>query len=129
MSKKGLILILLAASWPITCIAKIWAFDAAKVYWFARNDIWDYKNWYAYHLCNMSSYLLIFWAIWIYVNSSIRKDKDVLLLLGITTINQAIDIIHYLLFRRGNAIIAAIEGLLVLYGCVRILLTHYTKKT
>lgn len=127
MTKKGSILIMLALSWPITCLHMLWRGNESIVYWFVNSE-WDYIQCYFYSLFNLISYLLIFMSIWLYINSSMRKDKDVLLLFGANFINQAIDLPHFIICRRSSEIIILIQGLIICYAAIKILFNQISKK-
>lgn len=127
MNKKGAILIMLALSWPITCLYMLWHGNESIVYWFINSE-WDYIQCYFYALLNLISYLLIFMAMWLYINSSMRKDKDVLLLFGANFINQAIDLPHFILCRRSCDAVILIQALIICYAAVKILLNQIPKK-
>lgn len=128
MTKKGLILLLLALSWPITCISKLWAGNYCEVHYFLPSRTWDYLNWYAYHICNTISYIFIFVGMWLYINSHLKRDKDIIYLFGANVINQVIDLPHYLLFRRESAVVLFAQGAIIIYASFRILLTQIRKK-
>lgn len=127
MNKKGIILIMLALSWPTTCLHMLWRGDDSIVYWFINAE-WDYVQCYFYALFNLISYLLIFMAIWLYINSSMRKDKDVLLLFGANLINQAVDLPHFVICRRSCDVIILIQALIICYAAIKILLNQIPKK-
>ncbi|SKA29711.1 hypothetical protein SAMN04488128_103162 [Chitinophaga eiseniae] len=121
MKRKDGILILLALSWPLSCLHQLWRGGQDIVYWFYPTGMWDGKQWYFYHVFGMLSYLLIFIAMWLYVASNGRRDKDVLTLLSALAINQAVDIPHYLICRRQCLWVVAAQGILFLFACFRVL--------
>lgn len=126
LTKKGIILLLLSLSWPITCLHNIFT-GQAKVFWFLNNEF-EWFQWYFYHCFNMISYIFIFLAIWLYINSSMKKDKDIHLMFNALFINQTIDLIHYLLFRRQNDIIIFVQGIIILYTSIKVVVNQYFKK-
>ncbi|MGN7818772.1 hypothetical protein ACTJJB_01510 [Chitinophaga sp. 22536] len=121
MKRKDGILILLAISWPLTCLHQIWLGSQDIVYWFFPSDMWDGKQWYFYHLFGMLSYLSAFIAMWLYTGSNLRRDRDVLSLITALAINQAIDIPHYMICRRQCLWVVALQGLIFLIACLKVL--------
>lgn len=105
----------------------LWAGNASVVYWFPAGQ-WDYKQMYFYEVFNLTSYLFIFLAMWLYVNSSMRKDKDILLLLGANFINQVIDLPHFLICRRASDLVVIIQASIICYASVKILFNQIMKK-
>lgn len=126
MNRKGFILVLLALSWPITCLHMIWSGQGSIVHWFV-NDQWDYIQSYFYYLFEVISYSMIMLAIWLYINSNLRKDRDVILIFGALFVNQLIDLPHYLLLRRNSDIIQFIQGSILLCAGTKILFNQIKK--
>ena len=126
LTKKGIILILLSLSWPITCFFQLFEGNT-KVYWFLNGEF-EWFQWYFYHCFNMISYIFIFIAIWLYINSSMKKDKDIHLMFNALIINQVIDLFHYLLFRRQNDIVIIVQGVIILYTSTKVVVNQYLKK-
>ncbi|MCW3466489.1 hypothetical protein [Chitinophaga nivalis] len=128
MNRKGVILILLALSWPITCLHRLWAGDEVIIRWFASPELWDSAQWYFYHVFGYLSYAMVFFACWLYMGSNLKKDKDVMLLLSSLLVNQVIDIPHYMLFRRGSDVVVIIQAAIVLLAAGKVLLTQIRKR-
>lgn len=127
MNRKGFILVLLSVSWPITCAHMIWLGHSNIVHWFIDNQ-WDYIQSYFYYLFDIISWLLIMFAMWLYINSNIRKDKDIILMFGALLVNAAIDLPHYLICRRNNDYIIFIQGMIYLYAASKILYNQILKR-
>lgn len=127
MSRKGFILILLSLAWPITCMHILWSGQTTEVHWFL-NDQWDFIQQYFYFLFDKISYILIFWALWLYINSNMRKDKDIILMFGALFVNQLIDLPHYISIRQSSKIVTCIQGAIVLYAASKVLYNQILKK-
>lgn len=127
MNRKGFILVLLSLSWPITCLHMLWHGNSAIVHWFANNE-WDYIQPYFYFLFDKISYILIFWAMWLYFNSNLRRDKDIHLMLLALFVNQLIDLPHYLLLRQSSRLVTCIQGIIILYCAGKVLFNQITKR-
>ncbi len=127
MNRKGFILILLAISWPITCLHMLWHGNSSMVHWFLNAE-WDYIQPYFYFLFDKISYILIFWAMWLYFNSNIRKDKDIRLILLALFVNQLIDLPHYLTLRQSSRLITCLQGFIILYATGKVLFNQIMKR-
>jgi heme/copper-type cytochrome/quinol oxidase subunit 4 len=127
ITKKDIVLLLMAFSWPMTCISMLWANSFQEVHFFADPSIFDYLNWYTFNICNIVSYIFIFLAIWIYINSSLKKDKEVILIFGANLIVQLTDLIHYLLLRKTCKIITVIQAIIIIYASLKVLYNYKFK--
>jgi hypothetical protein len=127
MNRKGLILLLLSFAWPITCLHVLWAGQTTEVHWFL-NDQWDFIQQYFYFLFDKISYVLIFWAIWLYINSNMRKDRDILLMFGALFVNQLIDLPHYIAIRQSSELVTCMQGIIILYAAGRVLYNQILKR-
>lgn len=67
-------------------------------------------HWYIYMLLKDISYLVIFLALWLYMHSSLKRDRQVLSAFGAIFVVQLTEIPHYLLIARHS------EGVLLLQG-------------
>lgn len=128
ITKKDIVLILMSLSWPVTCISMLWANSFQEVHYFADPYIFDYFNWYIFNICNIISYILIFLAIWIYINSSLKKDKEVILIFGANLIVQLTDLIHYLMLRKTCRIITVIQATIIIYASLKVLYNYKFNK-
>jgi hypothetical protein len=122
MTKKGYILILMFLSWPINNIHRLWNNSPSHVgNWY----LFDHKytediQWYVHDVCQCVSYLLIFISIWLWKDSSVRRDKSIMVAFESILINQALDLIHYVGWHRRNEYILLLEGVIITYAALKI---------
>jgi hypothetical protein len=127
MSKKELIIILLAISWPVDNLHRL--LNAHKEcpgnwYPFAPKYIEDLQ-WYVHDVCQSLSYLCIFIAIQLYITSFLRKDADINLIFRSLLIVQVVDLFHYLGWHRTSEIMITLEGAIFLYTALKIVIKHH----
>lgn len=83
--------------------------------------------WYVWHISGCISYILIFWALWLYINGNYRRDKGVLTVFGAIFMNQITDVIHYIGWQRHLEGFIVFQGLVLLFAGI-ILLDRYLKE-
>lgn len=123
MMRKHVILFLLFLSWPVNNVHRLWNNCAPnKIYPFpADPDYWKDIQWYIHDIGEIICYIFIFMAIWLYINSHLKKDRDIRILFGAIFTNQLIDLPHYLISARHSEYILAAEGAILLYAALKIL--------
>jgi hypothetical protein len=124
MSKKSFILILLFSSWFLSNVHRAWNnLPVKKIHPALCIFEPDYEvtiHWYAHFILKDISYILIFYSIWIYINSALRKDADVLLCFGAIFLVQCMELPHYLLAARHSEWVLLFQCLLIITVAVLI---------
>lgn len=125
MRRKHYIVILLFLWWPINNIHRLWNNSPAKqVEWYWFTTAWEDIQWYIHDLCQTVSYAIIFWAICLYVKSSLKRDSDIVLIISGIAVIQSIDVIHYLGWHRRSEVVLTIEGLVLAFIALKIFIKH-----
>lgn len=114
MNRKQFILLLLKLSWPIGIIRKFFQ-GSQELHYFLFPELWDTKSWYSYHIFHKISYACVFLALWLYMNSNMRKDKDVIAMFGGIFVIQLLDLPNYLLFRQQSRYFVLVQFLILLF--------------
>ena len=129
MTRKLYIILLLFLSWVITNLHRLWnnspvvftnPFPLDKEYQLT----W---HWYIYSILDAISTAIIFFSLWLYINSNMKKDKDVLRTFGAIFANYLIDIVHYVLCARHNELILSIEGLIIVWAAYKLFVKRLRK--
>lgn len=116
MNRKAYILTLLFASWLVANLHRalnnmpvkyIYPCPLDKQYEVSR-------HWYIHFVLKDTSYILIFLAVWLYITSNMKKDKDVMVSFGALFIVQASDLFHYLLWARHNEWVLLLQGAIII---------------
>lgn len=127
MSKKGVILMLLIFSWPVNNLHRLLNnVDTPEIFWYPCNPSrHENLQWYVHDVGQCISYLLIFIAIYLYVEYPKRKDPDINALFGGLLINQIIDLPHYMGWHRSSEMILLIQCAIIVYITLKIFIKHY----
>lgn len=127
MNRKDLILFLLLASWPAGMLR--YAFRGSQeVHYFILPELWDSLSWYSYHITHIVTYIFIFFAMWLYMTSNMRKDKDVINVFTGLFIVQILDLPHYLLLRQQSLYFIIFQGLIILLFSLKIPIEKWRNK-
>lgn len=124
MNRKSYILALLFLSWIVANMHRAWNNIPIQVIHpipFERSYEITF-HWYAHFILKDISYILIFLSILLYINSHLKRDKDVLICFGAVFVIQMTDLIHYILFARHNEYVLFLQGLIMLSAALIILL-------
>lgn len=126
MTRKAGILMLYFLSWPVNSLHRLWNSAPAKtIYWyFADSKVCDDIQWYIHDLCQCISYIMIFIATYLYIDSPKKKDPDVLVAFGAILVNQILDLIHYLGWHRRSEAFLFLEGIIILLAALKIFLKN-----
>lgn len=116
MRRKQYIIILLFLSWMLANIHRAWNNVPVRV---VHPCIWDRKyevsiHWFVHFILKDISYISIFYAIWLYINSNIKKDKDIIFTFGTIFLVQVIDAFHYILLARHSEYVLIFESAIML---------------
>lgn len=126
MTRKGIIIVLLFASWPINSIHRLWNNRPADIghwYLFEKSYSEDIQ-WYVHDICQCVYILFILTAIWLHITSHKKRDSDVNYIFGAILINHIIDIFHYIGWHRRSELMLAVEGCVLLYAAIKIFLKN-----
>ncbi len=127
MTRKQLIIYLLFFSWFVYNVHRCWN-NTAPLYTkpFPFDNSYEITwHWYVYMLLKDTSYLIILSAVWLYVTSNLKKDKDILGAFSAILIVQIIEIPHYLLWARHNEIVLSVEGLVLMWSAYKVMTKKY----
>lgn len=128
MTRKAYILILLFAAWPINNAFKFFmGLNAGKHTPFLFNDETVGLQWYLWHVGGSLCYIMIFWALWLYINGNYKKDKDVLTTFGALFITQCSDLIHYIGWQRHSETVLFVQGFVILFAALTLVDRNFTR--
>lgn len=122
MNKKQFIIFLLFASWLVSNLHRALNNMPVKQIHPALMDA-SYevsKHWYVHFILKDISYIFIFYSIWIYINSSLKRDKDIIFSFLAIFISQCADLIHYLLWARHNELFLCVQGLFMIGSAIAV---------
>jgi hypothetical protein len=130
MSRKRAILGLLFLSWPVNNLHRLWDNSPAKrLYWFPGDkSYWSDIQWYVHDIGECLCYIFILLGFWLYINSNLKRDKDVRILFGAVLVNQLIDLPHYLWSHRHTEWILAVQGFIVLLAAGKVMFNNAKSK-
>lgn len=128
MNRRAYILLLLFAAWPVNLLFM----------WFMHMDRGSYRpflfnseeaglQWYLWHVGGSSAYILIFWALWLYITGNFKRDRDVITAFGAIFIVQISDLIHYVGWQRHCHTVVFLQCFVILFSFL-ILLDRQLKK-
>lgn len=120
MNRKAYILFLVFASWLVLNLHRVLNNMPVREIHPCPMDS-DYEvtiHWYAHFVLKDVSYIMIFLAIWLYITSNLRKDKDVILAFWALFVVQVSDIFHYLLWARHNEWFLLFQGVIIVAAAV-----------
>jgi hypothetical protein len=128
IGRKGYILILLFLSWPVDNLHRLLNDSTVRMNnWYPFNPKYvESVQWYTHDVCHAVAYLLILIAIWLYVQMPQRRDRDINTAISALLVIQAIDVIHYIGWHRQCELILSIEGLILIYASLNIVIKHQT---
>ena len=69
--------------------------------------------------------MLIFIAIYLYIEMPKKRDNDIITVFTMMMINQAIDLVHYIGWHRHNEWVLTLEGLIIIYASLKILIKRF----
>jgi hypothetical protein len=128
MNRRSYIILLLFLSWPVNNLFRFFKWPVRDNYRpFLLNDESVDPAWYAWHICGSLSYIVIFWAVWLYMNGNYKRDAGVLTIFGAIFFNQITDIIHYLCWQRHLEGFILFQGFVLLFAGI-INLDRYLKQ-
>lgn len=128
MNRKGYILLLLFVSWPVNSLFRLFMNrDRGSYRPFLFNVEEAGLQWYLWHLGGSLSYVLIFWAIWLYIHGGYKKDRDIITLFGALFLCQISDVVHYIGWQRHCVTIVFLQGFVILFAAL-ILLDRQIRK-
>lgn len=84
-------------------------------------------HWYLWHIGTSLCYIMIFWAIWLYITGYFKKERDILTAFGAIFINQISDIVHYMGWQRHNETFIFLQGFVIIFAA-GIILDRQLKK-
>lgn len=116
MNRKLYILLLLFSSWLVINLHRVLNNVPVKDIYPCPLDT-AYKvsiHWYAHFVLKDISYIMIFLALWLYITSNMRKDKDVIVAFGSLFIVQVSDLLHYLLWARHSEWALLFQGIFII---------------
>jgi len=107
VNRKAYIMLLMYLSWPVNLVHRVLNNRPEKVitpFMFEPEQL-DIQ-WYIKDVLNIVSWLMIFWAIWLYITGNYRQDRDFKDVFTAYFIILAIDLPHYLLwFKRCEGVL------------------------
>ena len=128
MNRKGYILLLLFAAWPVNILFKLFMhLDRGSYRPFLFNNEEAGLQWYLFHVGGSASYILIFWALWLYITGGYKKDRDIMTAFGALFITQISDLIHYIGWQRHCNTVVFLQGFVILFAAL-ILLDRQIRK-
>lgn len=129
MNRKAYILLLLFLSWPVNNFFRFFMSRPAVAFRpFIFCDEQVNFQWYLWHLGGSASYIMIFWALWLYINGNYKRERDVITAFGAIFINQVSDIIHYMGWQRHNETFIFLQGFVLIFAAGMILDRQLKKK-
>lgn len=125
MNRKGYILILLFLAWPVCNLHRFFShMDRGSYRPFLFNNEEAGLQWYLFHVGGSACYIMIFWAIWLYITGGYKKDRDILTVFGAIFINQVSDLLHYTAWQRHSTTILFLQGFVILFALLILLDRH-----
>lgn len=126
MNKKQFIIFLLFSSWLVSNLHRSLNNMPVKQIHPALLDA-SYevsKHWYVHFILKDISYIFIFYSVWVYINSSIKRDRDIIFSFFVIFISQIADLIHYVLWARHNEWFLLFQGIFMIISAI---LVRYNK--
>lgn len=125
MRRKHYILALLFLWWPVNNIHRAWNSAPAEwVQWYFFSDAKEDIQWYVHDICQAIAYGIIFWGMWLYADSNIKRDHDIRTVIGGIALIQLIDIVHYVGWHRHSEVMLVIEGLILAFIALKIFIKY-----
>lgn len=123
MKKKQLIIGLLFLSWFVYNAHRFWnnspiTFTKPFPFDVSYEITW---HWYIYMLLKDISYLIILFALRLYVNANFKKDKEIIGAFSAVFFVQIIEIPHYILSARHTEWVLLLEGMILIRSAYRIM--------
>lgn len=130
MTRKGAIILLLFLSWVIGNIHRLWNNTEPVITHPFPYDK-DYPvtwHWYIHTILKDVSFLSISFALWLYIRSNMRRDRDVIIAFGAVFLNQIIDLPHYILAARHSEKTLDLQGAIMLGAAIIMVINAKIKK-
>lgn len=131
MSKKGTIILMLFISWPVNNLHRLLNNTPAillHMYPFSPNSTEDIQ-WYIHDVFESISYILILWAIKIYIELLRNRAVEIDYIIKSFLIIQVIDLFHYIGWHRRSEIILTIECFIFIYTALKIYKKYHNGQT
>lgn len=111
---KKAIFILLVLSWILPMVHRaLNNYPSTPIYFLYTKTTTDLQ-WYVLDISQMVAVILIFIAFALYVISDINRDGSILILILTLTLNQVLDIVHYVLWFKHSESFFLIENAIVI---------------
>lgn len=113
MRRKTFILALLYLSWIIINVHRLWNnTEPVERFWFPLDPTYKCSwHWYIHTILKDLSYCSVFLAFYLYITSSLKRDKDIKRLFLVLLLIHVSDIVHYVLAARHSEAILGLQGL------------------
>ena len=78
-------------------------------------------HWYVHTILKDISYLSVLLAMWLYLGSNMKRERDILTAFAAVFMTYVIDLPHYLLTARHSELVLLVQGLILLVAALKIL--------
>lgn len=128
MDRKAYIMLLMYLSWPVNLVHRYWNNRPEDIiYPFPLEPEKIDIQWYIRDMLNIISWLMIFWAVWLYINGNYKKDRDFRDVFRAYFIILMIDLPHYLLWFKRCEWVLYIELIIMVVSGGLMCWRHYKK--
>lgn len=128
MTRKAYILLLLFAAWPVNNLYRFFMrIEAGKHRPFLFNEEVTGLQWYLWHTGGALCYIMIFWALWLYMTGNYKRERDIVTTFGAIFMVQCSDIIHYVGWQRHSPTVLFIQGFIIVFAGLILVDRHYMK--